>query len=436
MSRLVTSGSGFERLALCPTSAALPHAHHESEWTQRGTAIHEFLENVSKVGRDAALELVDEEFRETCEQLNLDGLQDLFGLAAEVAFAYDVTTDTARELGRGEGRKYDDVKENELPATLDVVGMRKVSAGIRGLVVDWKSGFTTKRRIADVAQLDVGALCVSRAYGADIVEVQLVHVAEDLEPYVQRRVLEGWEIDAFAFTVSQVFDEALRLRAQVKAGIQLRDFNTGPWCVQCPAREFCPAQTTMLRSVLNRDMFDGEMRMQPIPDDVLVDIWDRIKEAQSVLSLLKSRVLGVASQRTLYLGRTADGTGDRWLGSRTYKGKETLDGEAAFDVVAELYGDDVATAATKVVATKKDLDAAVKKAAGRGKGAKALVTVYDLLRKRGGVKGGAWKTGAPAEYVTKVQLEGAPDQKQLPPPTDAVTEEILSDYYDDKDNEQ
>ena len=432
MSRPIASGSGFERLALCPTSAALPHSHHETEWTQRGTVIHEFLENCSKVGRDQALDLVDIEYRPTCEQLNLEGLHDQLGLAAEVAIAYDVDKDTARELGRGEGRKYDDVTESELPATLDVVGVRRVASGNRGLVVDWKSGFTTRRRVADVQQLDVGALCVSRAYDCDVVEVQLVHVHEDLEPWVQRRVIEGWEMDAFAFTVSQVYAEARKQREQIKTGLMPRDFNTGPWCVQCPAREFCPAQTTLLRSVLSGDLFDGPRRMQPIPDEVLIDLWGQLGEAYSVLSMLKGRVLAIASQRTLYLGRTPDGKMDRWLGRRTYRGKEMLDGEATFDVIAELYGDDVATAATKVVATKKDMEKAVKKAAGKGKGAKALVSVYDLLRKRGGLKGGEWKTGAPTEYVTKVQIEGAPATPELPA-GDPVAEEIMADYYDEEE---
>lgn len=412
MTEYLTSGSAFERLALCPTSAALPHAHHESIYTRRGTAIHEFLENVSNVGRDAAIELVDSEWRSVCLDLNLEGLHDQLQLASEVALAYNVETDTARELGRGEGRAYDDVTIDEIPATLDVVGVRELPNGRRrALVVDWKSGWTTRRKIQHVLQLDVGALLAARAYDCDVAEVQLIHVHEDFEPWVQRRVIDGWEIDAFAAHVKSVHAEAKRQRAMLREGLMPRDFNTGPWCDHCPAREFCPAQATMLRSVLSGDLFDGPNRMQPIPDDVLIQLWTDVIEAQGVLSRMKGKILGIASQRTLHLGKTVDGQ-DRWLGKYRYLGSEKLDGEKVYDVVAELYGDDVATAATKVVATKKDMEAAVKKAVGRGKGAKALGDVYARLKASGGTSR-TWKEDT-KEYVTK-QLDATAPQELLAP---------------------
>ena len=69
---------------------ALPHASHSTIYTSRGTAIHAFLEDVSAIGRDAALELVDGEYRDTCEALNLDGLDLQLSLAAEVAIAVPI----------------------------------------------------------------------------------------------------------------------------------------------------------------------------------------------------------------------------------------------------------------------------------------------------------------------------------------------------------
>jgi hypothetical protein len=403
MGQEITSGSAFERLARCRVSAALPHAHHESFYSRRGTAIHEFLESVSKVGREQALDLVEPEFQSACAELNLDGLHEQLSLATEVAIAYDVETDTARELGRGEGRKYDDVKESELPATLDVVGVRPVAAGRRGLVIDWKTGWSTRKPIENVAQLDVGALLAARAYGCDVVEVQLIHVFEDLDPWVQRRVIEGWEIDAFAAFVREVYADALRIRSEMQAGRNPRDYNTGPWCDGCGARQFCPAQTALLRSVISRDLFDGPLRMAPIPDDALVDMWHRVHEAQSILNLVKSKVLTVASERSLYLGKTPDGR-DRWLGSVTKQGPEKLDGEIVFDVIAELYGEECASAATKVTATKKDIEAAVKKAVPRGQGAKSIAAALERVRKTPGGSHRSYSTKT-LEYVTKPQLE-------------------------------
>lgn len=379
MPAYLSSGSAIERALICGSSVALPHAHHETEYTARGSAIHEFLEACSKVGRDDALAQVDEEFRDACAELNIDGLHAQLTLAAEVAFAYNFVTDTARELGRGEGRKYDDVGEDELPCTLDVVGVRELPNGtLRGLYVEWKSGFTTRRPIDVVTQIMFGALCVARAYGCDLVEGQLVHVHEDFAPWVQQRVIPGWEIDAFA---SELREHAVRwreLREQWKAGIVPRDFSTGPWCDRCPARGFCPAQTSLLRAVLSKDLFDGPLRMQPIPDEALADAWHQLHEAQSVLSLMKGKILGVAATRRIFLGYTEDKR-ERWLGTVIEDGNERLDGEAVFDVVAELHGEEVATSATKVTATKKDLDAAIKLAVPRGTKAKALKAIFGKL---------------------------------------------------------
>lgn len=426
MPEYLTSGSAIERVSLCRASVALPHANHESEWTTRGTAIHSFLEDCSRVGRDAAISLVDEEFRGVCEELNLDGLHEQLSLAAEVALAYDCETDTARELGRGQGRAYDDVKDTEIPATLDCVGVRPVVRGMRGLVVDWKSGWSTRRKIDNVVQLDFGALCTARAYGCDVVEVQLVHVHEDLQPWVQRRIVEGWEIDAFASYVREIYREARELRELMKSGKIPTDFSTGAWCTYCPGREFCPAQTSLLRSVLRRDLYDGPLKVSPISDDALVDIWNQIHEAQGVLSLAKSKVMAIAANRTLHLGKTPTGL-DRWLGKVRYEGNDKLDGEIVYDVLATMFNDDVASKATKVVATKKDVDAAIKGHVKKGQGAKNVLAAYTAIEKAGGITR-AWKNDV-KEYTTKQVLdESTPAALPAAPPSDDAASEFWEEY--------
>jgi hypothetical protein len=396
MSSYLTSGSAIERMMLCPAAAALPHNHFESIYTRRGSVIHEFLESCASVGRDAALvQIATEEEREMCSEIILDGLEVQLTLAAELAIAYDVETDTARELGRGVGRAYSDVGENEIPCTIDVVGVRDLPNGTRrGLVVDYKAGYQTRRPIDSVVQLDFGALAATRAFDLDVCEVQLIQVYEGFAPHIQRRVIAAWEIDAFASELRERHADWKRLREEWRSGIVPREFNTGPWCEGCGAREYCPAQTSMLRAVLSKDLFDGLMRMEPIPDAALVDAWDQIHAAQSVLSLVKSKVIGIAATRKLYLGKTADGF-DRWLGSTITEGNDKLDGEKVFDVVASLppetwkdptiTGDEVATKATRVTATKKDLDAAIKEAVPRGQKAKTLAKIFEQLKAADGI---------------------------------------------------
>ena len=393
MPSYLSSGSAIERGIRCSSSVALPHANHESPWTLRGTAIHSFLEAVSATDRETALAATPEEYREICDALDLTGLDAQLSLASEVAFAYDLETDTARELGRGIGRAYNDVRETEIPCTLDVVGVRDLPSGIRrGFYCDYKSGWLN-RRIDDVTQIDFGALCVARAYGCDLVEGQLAHVHEDFAPWVQRKVIEGWELDAFASLVRERAVEWSKLREAYKSGVMPRDFNTGPWCELCPAREWCPAQSSLLRSVLSKDLFDGALRMTPIPESALVDVWNQIHAAQSVLSLLKSKLMAIAATRPVKLGETADGK-TRWLARVLAEGNEKLDGEQVFDVVAELYGEEAAYAATEIISTKKLLGEAMKQAAPRGKKAAYERAVLEKLRSVG---------GATRRMTTKIQ---------------------------------
>lgn len=395
----LSTGSAIERSLLCEASVALPHARYESPHTLRGTAIHGFLEACSKVGRDAALEQTDEEYRDICAELDLSGLHVQLSLAAEVSFAYNFVTDTARELGRGRGRVYDDVTRDELPCTLDVVGVHDVSRFVRrGLYTEFKSGWTTRRNISLVKQIDFGTLCVARAYGCDVVEGQHVNVHEGIAPYVQRRVIEGWEIDAFA---AELREHAMRwreLRERFDASVMPRTFNTGAWCERCPAREWCSAQTNQLRWALAaRDNFDGPMRvsLDSLDDEQVGRLYDDIEAAQSVLSMIKGRIIGLAASRRIRLGTTPDGL-ERWLGTVISEGNEKLDGEHVFDVVASLpdsmwrapkegeepiTGETVATKATRVTCTKKDLDAALKDAVPRGKKAEALRVIFDALKK-------------------------------------------------------
>lgn len=381
MTEYLTSGSAVERAFQCEASVVLPRASFTSEYTQRGTMIHAFLESCAKVGRDAALVQIDEVAdRDVCAEIDLSGLDFALSLAAEVAIAYDVETDKARELGRGAGRAYADVRASEIPCTLDIVGVRVLPDGVRrGLVIDWKTSHKT-RDASEVLQLDFGALAAARAYDLDVVEVQLIFVYEGFPPHVSRRVIQGFEIDAFA----EELRDKHRRWSDLRRGIGVVKYHVGPWCDQCASREWCEAQTSLLRSVLAKDLFDGVLRSDPIPDAALADAWRQIGAAQSILTLVKNKVLGVAGTRPILLGTDPDGS-EHWIGPVLTEGKDKIDGEAAYDVIARLHNDEVATAATRVTATKKDIDAAIGAVSPRGTKAGNLRAVYGELKATGGI---------------------------------------------------
>lgn len=418
MKPYLATGSSIERLVRCPSSIALPHVRFETPYSNRGTAIHAFFEDVARNGREAALAAVDDEYRDVCWSLNLDGLDMQLQLAAEVALAYDCIRDTGRELGRGQGRIYDDVTSDEIPCALDVVGVKLVPAGRRGLVIDWKTGWTTKKkRVASDWQVRFGALAAARTFDLDIVDVQLIHVSEDMPPWIQRGSYSAFAIEQTAAEVQAFHQVALNVRDQYLAGETPKDFNTGEWCDYCPAKTFCPAWTRMLRAVIAGDAEQLSI-VSPMTPDMAGHAWREIERIEKILKVVKGQIYGLAKSMPVHLGETADGM-HRWLCEVLAEGNESFDGDAAYEAVAEVVGafvkdaeigERAASEATKLTTTKKDIAAAVKGAVPRGKGAKVIDEVHKAIRERGGARK---KVGLKIEQIITKDAT-APAPRALP----------------------
>src|SRR5690606_37815558 len=169
-------------VARCPASWALPHAEEAepSEPSQRGTAIHAFLADVSERGRDAALERVPTEYRAACEVIDTDRIP--LHLGAEVTFRLDLRSDEAQEIGRNIDRStYADMDEDPwvIYGTADLVGI-----GSDGVVVvyDYKTGWSEQDQAGDHWQLRGLALAAARAYGVSHARVGIIRVPETGTP--------------------------------------------------------------------------------------------------------------------------------------------------------------------------------------------------------------------------------------------------------------
>lgn len=434
MKTYVTSGSAIERAMNCIASVALPHADHTSVDSDRGTVLHEFLEDIPKVGLERALTGVPAEWREACEALNLEGLDHVLaggGGGAEIALAFDCESGAVRELGRGRGRAYGDVRPSEIPATLDVVRIAIVGGRRIGLVIDWKTGWTMRgKKVSGNWQLDFGALLVMRAFECDEVNVQLIHVGELVKPWTSRGLLTSTDADLVAEEVQELYRRALPLRvaAEERGQIPARsNFRMGVWCDYCPAKRFCPPQMTLIRAVSSGDEFDELMRITPIPDGQLAEAWRRLRFAKKIVSMLEAAIKAAASDHMIDLGEDADGL-HHWLGPVVVEGKELLAGDVVYNAIidaaaagdlvldgpAEELAEGIAEAATKLTATKKDLEAAIRAVTPKGKGAANLRAVLELVRARDG----ATRTVKiePREIVTK-DASPPPVPRMLPGPS-------------------
>ncbi len=388
MTRYITTGSAIERAMRCPPSLVLPRASYESPWSDRGTIIHRFLEDVVGSGYDAALAAVPSSWRDCCAALELEGLEHILaGGVAEIAMAFCCETGKVRELGRGRGRCYEDVTETEIPTTLDWVGIAVIGGTRRALIIDWKTGWAQRGKTAVANwQVDFGALCVSRLFEVELGEVQIIHVAENARPWVSRAPFTSLDVDA---TADEVVDLYRRAIVMVTGPDNERfpaptEYSIGPWCNYCASRTFCPAKTSELRRALAGDELHDLLRVSPMPIDLAAEGWRRLQSLKRSVQAIEGAIKAMARDQPIYLGVTAEGRHE-WLAPRLVKGKRTLEGERTFEVLEELHGTEVANNGTRLVARIGEVEKAIRGVAPPRKGAAFVKAAFDKLEAVGAV---------------------------------------------------
>ncbi len=376
---MITSGSGLERYVNCAASAVLPRIWSESsaDAADRGTETHAHLERVSG-GMDPAESLarVDEAHRDAVAAIDIDALAPELAMSAEVSLAYDPATDTARVLGQSTGRDYASVTDDEIPMTLDLVGV----ASDRVIVGDYKTGHARIARAASNWQLIGGGLGASRALDRDRADVQLIHLRTDRRPWRDRATFDALDLAGYAAELRATTERTKRDRDRHAAGEHVAP-TEGPWCRYCPSRDMCPAKVGLLRQALGAD------ENMPVTAADAGALWERIEASEKALKHAKSKLIAMAAHDPLLLRIEDDGS-TVWLGKHVKKGNEALDPAIAIDVAAKVLGADDLAAFTREVAgldvTKAALERAVK---ARGlRVAKTMDAILADVRALGGAK--------------------------------------------------
>jgi hypothetical protein len=332
-----------------------------------GNARHAFLARIGEVGSEAALLEVPEEHRDACAALPLDdmSLAIATGLAAEVAFAYDVARGTAREIGRDIGRAYGELGTHELAGTADVIGLDAE----RVLVIDWKS-IGSRDRARDSIQLRLLALAASRAYGRSLATVEIVKLGDGGEVYRSRHEYDELDLDTFA----------LELRAWHEGAAAGGDLSEGSWCDRCPSYSHCPAKSALAVQLAAGEAMSIESMLPLTPERAGI-AWSKLRSARTLLAHIERAVVATLDEN----GGSLPLPGGRELRRVAKPGVERLDGAVVHQAVAELYGREVADRAVEMAASK----ASIKRAIGpldtkRGALVKAETAVLDKVRAAGG----------------------------------------------------
>lgn len=398
------SASSLERINLCPPSAVLPPVDDLLEPkpdAKFGISGHRFLCDVPKIGRDEALLAIeDESVRAACEVLDLEQLPvDGVAYAAEVAFAYNPTTDSARELGRDLDRAYDGLRPGEIPGTADVVGLTADGEGV--VIYDYKFG----RRGATAAernlQLALLALAACRAYGRKRAHVAIINLWDTERPTFDRCDWDALVLDMWADEIRNLLEAVEQTRAIWRGetdGASLA-LTVGDHCRYCHARRRCSAWTSMIVA-LARDP-RGELVDLSAPaalDDAQVArAWRRLVDMQTILEVAETVLKGYVRQHgpvDLGEGRALE---------QVMAERETVVGNVAREVLEQKHGKEVADRASEWKVSKASIEAALRKVQlqrqeAAGPGAKKVTLapivreVLEELAARGGLLVGTYPT--------------------------------------------
>jgi hypothetical protein len=251
--------------------------------------VHAYLERVGKARTDAekaaALEACSDAVRPYCAEINLEDLPvqpDQF--APEVAFALDVEAGAARELGRGLGRRYGALRENEIPGTADMCGVaaRVAYAG------ELKSPHVAVPHVERNLQVKAEATAAALTWGKPAAIGELLLLREDGTAHKQRAYWNALDISDHLDEIRGVVRSVRSMRLRFAAG-EVLPVTVGDHCKHCDAKPHCPGLTGLVRGVFE---LPGDYR-HPITVANAADAWRRVKVAQKVLGEKGRSVVGI-----------------------------------------------------------------------------------------------------------------------------------------------
>jgi hypothetical protein len=376
---MMLTGSGFTRAEKCTASTFLPHVIEAGGvYAGLGSALHRYLHLVAEVGAEAALQLIDPEYREACSKVELEGLphSNPEGWAVEVAFAWDWLAGTGRELYRGSGaRLYPALEPTELAGTADLVGLD----GQTVIVLDLKSGWADLGRPEDSAQLQFYAVCAAAAYGASEAIVGFIRLV-DGEPRYQQARLDAFALADATVRLQAIVDRCLQDEAEYRAeGLAIPV--TGEHCKYCSAFLRCPAKATLAGqlAVSGTDLPALTVENAPLA-------LERLWAAQEVLAKVEKAINELATSTPL---RLSDG---RIYGA-VEATKESFDPLVGGEALAKAFGPELAAEAVEVESTltKASIDRALRGRLQKGqKISKLQQEAFEAIRAAGGAKTAKW----------------------------------------------
>lgn len=268
------TASQIERARACPASLALPIVTLPSNNdSQRGTAIHRFLEAAINCGHKTALAEIpaNASWRTTCENIDIaEIVGEAATLECELSLAYNPFAGTARILGSNIRRNYIDVSEQEIAGTADLV---ITSPDGRVTVIDYKTG-RNPVYVSNSGQPRLLALALARARALSQLSIAIIQI-DGAGGYRRDELrLDADDLDRIANSVRVTFTNVMNMRALVARG-QTPDVRVGEHCAYCPAFRACPANISLASSLLNNEQNITAAIKELTPKEAGI-VWERL----------------------------------------------------------------------------------------------------------------------------------------------------------------
>lgn len=406
--KVKVSASSLWRAAACPGSASLPWINSISgKAADTGTAIHKFLEDCLNLGYDAALKAVPAKYIDICKSIDVSLLPAGAGgeWHAEVSYAYNWRTGTARVLGQSMERDYSGADEDEIPGTVDIVRVTKDSV----MVLDYKTGRGHVEAAENNWQLKVLGLGAARAYGKDEANVGIIWIYQDDESYLadnenykmDEATYDDFQLEMSVASIRHVMEEAHASAELIRAG-NMPKLSMGPQCTYCPASMSCPAKYGLLRRAITEPE-----SIFVLPEILTIEeegtLYTMVEVLEASAKAVKKTIKERAKIRPLPL---PDG---KFL-AEVDSSEETLDPGAVKAVVTEAYGEEAAEQCVKTTtkATKSALEISVK--AHKPEGATVAGEMRTLLKKISDLDGIATRSYFKVTRVDKKKLKQIEDE--------------------------
>jgi hypothetical protein len=297
--------------------------------------------------RHAALaNVVASEYVEACAAIDLDGLPLGAGWRQEIAFAVNAETGAVEELGRLESaRGYPKMEPQWIFGTADVVGVE----GVRDYKFSAYESHTTPA--SENLQLAFLGYALAKHWGADTVEVGLIHLRADGSHYEDRHTLDAFDFGAFEFRLKRIWDGVQAAHSTVASG-RVPHVSQGPHCRWCPAMASCPAITTLVRAAANEPTLTADGILAMLTPQTAAAAYERLQSVKAALAPVSAALALYAGSQPIDLG------GGRYYGERQTT-RESVDGMVAMNALDALYGPAVARVGVEVAASKASVGRAV-----------------------------------------------------------------------------